>query len=262
MVNKKSKLIDLAVRRKAIVYRIASLKQEISSDGYKYSFYPNYDVIELLPPSTFNGIQGLNLDLKKECYVREGIPVFLQERIPPENRVNIRSILSNNKMKYYDPLELYMLNKGRYTGDSIYPIPHFPKRKIYCNLKDENDLYKSVKSIVGNYASGNTVYIDGKQVDLASIRNYFLPIYEIMYKRKLDNQKSGVIKRKEHGSYLGRKPIKIDNNELLEIYKQYFYKKLTAQQALDFLGISRSTFFRRAKSLKIKKNTIETKKGK
>lgn len=259
MENKVIKAVDLAITYKGIIFRLASLTQEINSNGYKFSFVPNYQVIEIIPTKIFTGIQGLNLDLKRKQYIRNEIPVFLQERIPPRNRVNIQNILKQYNLKYYDPLALYMLSKERYGGDNIIPIPTIEKRKVLCNLRGQTNLYPSIKKIVSEFANGNEVYIDGNKVDEKAIKQYFLPIYETMLRNKQDYQKKGAEIRKSNGTYLGRKPIRINENELFDIYSQYFYKKMSIQQALDLLDISRSSFYRKTKSFKNRMNTIGTK---
>ncbi len=67
-----------------IVYRVCLLTHIENDDGtFRYEFRPNYFVISLLDSNLFQGIPGLNLDLKKEVYVRENIlPTFISERVP------------------------------------------------------------------------------------------------------------------------------------------------------------------------------------
>lgn len=54
------------------VYKIAKIVYEEWIDGtYQYKFFPFYDVIDLLSPSLFQGIPGLDLSSRKEVYLRK-----------------------------------------------------------------------------------------------------------------------------------------------------------------------------------------------
>lgn len=53
-------------------YQISDIDYiEYNQQEYTYLFYPKYPVIELLKPNLFQGIPGLDLDLKLECYERK-----------------------------------------------------------------------------------------------------------------------------------------------------------------------------------------------
>ena len=53
-------------------YHISKIEYiEREDESYSYLFTPNYSVIDLLPSSVFQGIPGLNLDLRKEQYRRD-----------------------------------------------------------------------------------------------------------------------------------------------------------------------------------------------
>lgn len=54
----------------------------------------------------FQGIPSLNLDLKKEVYVRENIlPTFILERVPSKNREDLYDLLKSVNLTYIDPIE-------------------------------------------------------------------------------------------------------------------------------------------------------------
>ena len=67
-----------------LIYRVADIFYYLNDDdSFKYVFKPNYAVTELISSWYFQGIPGLNLDLKKEEYIRENrVPVFISERVP------------------------------------------------------------------------------------------------------------------------------------------------------------------------------------
>ena len=61
------------------VYKVAEIVYTLwENENFVYEIKPNYSVIELLDAKDFQGIPGLDLDLKKERYIRENIvPVFI-----------------------------------------------------------------------------------------------------------------------------------------------------------------------------------------
>ena len=69
-------------------------------ESFKYIFEPNYNVISLLDSDIFQGIPGLNLDLKRKQYIRTSLPVFISERVPQKNREDFNEILSSLNMDY------------------------------------------------------------------------------------------------------------------------------------------------------------------
>jgi len=51
-----------------LIYNVARIDYYLQeNEEYEYIFTPNYSVIELLSDDYFQGIPGLNLDLKKDC---------------------------------------------------------------------------------------------------------------------------------------------------------------------------------------------------
>ena len=105
-----------------IEYKIAKIEYtERDDDSFTYVFTPYYNVIDLLSPPVFQGIPGLDLDLRKPEYVRENtIPVFISERAPNKNRENLWELLENEEMKYLNQLEWLIRTKMQYSGDRLY----------------------------------------------------------------------------------------------------------------------------------------------
>ena len=56
-------------------------------------FEPLYQVLDTLNPTEFKGIQGIDLRLRKEKYVRKNLqPVFIFERNPIRKKKNFREL--------------------------------------------------------------------------------------------------------------------------------------------------------------------------
>ena len=54
-------------------------------------------------------------------YIRSGgLPYFLECRIPPKNRSNIKSTYDRLQMNYYDPFEMVMRSRGISQHDFCY----------------------------------------------------------------------------------------------------------------------------------------------
>ena len=61
----------------------------------------------------------------------------------------------------------------------------------------------------------------------------------------LQRQKEGIEIAKKNGKYKGRQKIKLNNFD--EVYNKWTNKEISAVKAMRVLGISKSTFYRRAK---------------
>ena len=85
---------------KGIVFNVSEIIERFDGQSYSFSFKPDYKIISLIPDGApFEGIQGLDLDLKKEFYERKDIPVFVSERIPPRNREGLYKLLEKKYCK-------------------------------------------------------------------------------------------------------------------------------------------------------------------
>ena len=74
-----------------LTYKVAEITYiERDDESFEYEIKPNYSVIGLLDSKDFQGIPGLDIDLKKRSYVRKNvIPVFISERAPAKNREDL-----------------------------------------------------------------------------------------------------------------------------------------------------------------------------
>lgn len=103
-------------------YKIADIRYtEREDESFVYEIKPNYIVISLLDTKDFQGIPGLDLDLRKESYIRENvIPVFISERTPGENREDLWTLLRACDMQYLNQLEWLIRTDTRYSGDKLF----------------------------------------------------------------------------------------------------------------------------------------------
>lgn len=73
-------------------------------------------------------IMGIDLDLRKEEYVRDHVPSFIYSTIPPEGREDIPEILERLGLREYDALDILIAcgkcrrDRIEITGEIMYPV--------------------------------------------------------------------------------------------------------------------------------------------
>ena len=234
---------SIILRDKGLIYNICTLIQKTKGESFSYTFIPNRNIIEILPSGTFEGIQGIDLDAKKEKYEREGIPTFVSERVPPKNREELYKLLEKVGLDYYDPLQFMIRAKQKYFGDNLEVVDFIQNQTIDVDYSEITNLYSTVKEILANIALNNQITINGNAVDNQSFFKTLYPVYLNLYLKKVEAQKKSAFARK----YEGRRPIYINESEFAQILNLYYSKQISLNEAIRFLGISRSTFIRRAK---------------
>lgn len=230
------------------IYALCKIEYILNEDdNFKYIFKPNYSVIELLGPNLFQGIPGLNLDLKKEEYIRDNInPTFISERVPSKNREDYYELLSSVNMTYMDPIKYLILTKDQYSGDNLFVIPYEEKKIIEINSSSMNNI-TLIKNVLLNLCLGNDIMMNDTVINddtRKAFYNTFLPMYIKSYNFNKLKQKEGIEKAKREGKYKGRKPIKVDMLVFNDLQERLEKKQITRQQLLDYLGISKDKYYR------------------
>ncbi len=151
-----TKAIILAVDKLNIQYPVCYLEQVyFEDDTYEYIFKPYYKVIELLNSDFFQGIPGLNLDLKKETYIRKNkIPTFIYERVPQKNREDLWKLLDEVGLDYLDHLEWLIRTDKTYTGDNFL-VKAYSEPKTLYSLSSVNYGDKFIINDIENISSDN-----------------------------------------------------------------------------------------------------------
>ena len=235
---------SIVIKNQGLTYNICTLIQKNDGDSFSYAFIPNREVISLIPPHIFEGIQGIDLDIEKEKYERSGIPTFVSERVPPQNREGLFELLEKVGLDYYDPLQYMLRSKETYFGDNLVVVDFIPKQTIDVKYSNITNLYPTIKKVVENIALNNDVTIDGSLIE--NKKNYFkmlYPVYLNLYLKKVAAQNKSASVRQ----YEGRKPIEINESDFKRILNSYKKNQISLNEALKILNISRSTFIRRAK---------------
>lgn len=238
-----------------IEFRLCKIEHTIyQNEEFQYVFTPNYAVIDLLTNKHFQGIPGLNLDLRKKEYVRKNkLPTFISERVPSKNREDLYDLLENVGLDYIDPLEYLFRTKLQYFGDTFYVIP-FEENCIFDVSKQKNkcNIQGTIKTILDHLAAGDIVIVDGNQIDNTNRKQFFvtlLYLYQKSLSSNKEKQKEGIEQAKKEKKYRGRKPIVVDTLLFLEMLEKVEKKEIGVKEAAKKLGISVDKYYRFKKHL-------------
>jgi len=259
-----------AVDQLKVTYDVCTIEQTTYEDEtFRYVFKPHYDIIQLCNPTFFQGIPGLNLDLKKEMYIRENkTPTFIYERTPQENREDLWELLEEVNMDYLDKLEWLIRTDKVYTGDQL-------RVKRYTTPTTKNNLnnivhgdvvriktideyckttFEKLKTLLTIITTGANLEADDMTIHPGNREAVYKIVYNLYmteYLKRKEKQKKGIQQAKQNNVYKGRKKIHVSKPKLEEVITRMNRKEITAKEAADILGLgSLSTLYRRIKEFK------------
>lgn len=239
-----------------LVYKIAEITyREREDESFIYEIRPNYSVISLLKVTDFQGIPGLDLDLRKEVYIRENIvPVFISERAPSKNREDLWDLLEECGMQYLNQLEWLIRTDTQYSGDKLFVQRHEDKTIDIDSIRQLGNRSAVIcHKLLDTICYGNDVRAESIIIDDKNRRQYFdliTALYSTERKYLNSQRNTGIQSSIRQGKFKGRTRIKIDKLAEMEIFTDYENKKINSAEAAHMLGISTSTFFRRYKEYK------------
>ena len=231
---------------------------------FRYTFKPNWRVIDLLKPPEFQGIPGFDLEARKGEYVRKNItPTFIAERAPSANREDLWELLEEYDMTYLNQLEWLKRTNKRYIGDNLVVCPAdkfdeylgkpFDISSIISKAKNAEDAVRTVLRVIcanGELADEGVLMLDN---ETKVLHDSFRALYEKTYRAREKKRLAGVRAAASRGAYKGRKRLPIDSLILKEVIDQYEAGKIDADDAARKLGIGESTFYRRLKESRMKR---------
>lgn len=254
--------------------------ESFENEEFQYIITPFWEIIDTLPASVFQGIPGIDMDLRLEHYYRVNyVPVFMTERTPGPNREDLWELLDSVNLPYYDRLEWLIrtdlkaacdnliveraredirvekitnrdelqsfLDEGQY-GDEIIV------ENLHTLGRSSTECTKSLNRLM-HYGIGLSLLQEGIKLSVEDYKS-FLPIFATMYKmdreKRKNEQREGIERAKEKGVYQGRKRLSIDEEFFKDIVKQLKNKKITMDEALKVTGFSKATFYRRMREIK------------
>lgn len=247
--------------------------QEFDEENFQYVICPYWEIIDGLPACVFQGIPGIDMDLRLEKYYRVNyIPTFIAERTPSENREDLWEILELVGLDYYDRFEWLIRTTMRSANDNLI-VERKRESKVVREFSVENPLQYGDKMIVDSMEAIAdttagfaekifTVVTNG--VDLVSssgqvlvdseTRSAMVPIVVtqrmITRREQADNRRDGIEQAKKDGKYTGRKPIEVDEEVLRQVKQELKEKLITVEEAMRRTKIgSKSTFYRKLKQV-------------
>lgn len=223
-------------------------------DTFQYIFTPNYSTIDLLSPKYFQGIPGLNLDLRKEKYIRENTkPTFITERVPNKNREDYMELMKRVNMDFMDPIEYLIRTKEQYSGDKLFVLPlHEKKTFSFEDINTTETNQAVMKDILDCICRGDDAEINMQIINddnRKPFHDVFLSLYQRSCQRQQEIQRRGILQAKTQKKYRGRKPIPVDELKFRELLDQVEKKQITPREAAKELGISIDKYYRFKKEI-------------
>ena len=250
--------------------------QEFDEENFQYVIQPYWEIVDGLPASVFQGIPGIDMDLRLEKYYRVNyIPTFIAERTPSENREDLWELLEAVGLDYYDRFEWLLRTTMRAANDNL-----VVDRKREAQVVEEftTDIWdvlqygdKVIIDSLESIADTNAGYTDGifkaltTGIDILNQRGEILvdintrssmvPIVVtqriITHREHMANRRNGIEQAKKDGKYTGRKPIEVDEKVLRQVNDELKAGLITVEEAMKRTKIgSKSTYYRKVKTLK------------
>ncbi|MEE1027637.1 MAG: recombinase family protein [Agathobacter sp.] len=249
--------------------------QEFDEENFQYVISPYWEIIDGLPASVFQGIPGIDMDLRLERYYRVNyIPTFIAERTPSENREDLWELLESVGLDYYDRFEWLLRTTMRAANDNLIVerrrvsqvMEEFTTGMLSALQYGDKIIVESMEAIAdttSGFADGIfTVITNG--VDIISksdqvlvdtmTRAAMVPVVvtqRIIARREYAaNRRDGIEQAKKDGKYTGRKPIEVDEKVLRQVNQELKDGLITVEEAMRRTKIgSKSTFYRKVRAL-------------
>lgn len=245
-----------------LTYAVCDLSYTLWEDGsFRYVFRPNYSVISLLDSSLFQGIPGLNLDLKKKEYVRENKePVFISERVPSKRREGYEDYLKALGMPFMDPILYLIKTDEQYFGDPLFVMEKH--EKILYAIEEANPYQNNsalTRAILEHLSLGDDLLMDGMVIDDSSRDIVFHALLSLYSRSRLaakEKQQEGIEQAKARHAYKGRKKKPLNELKFRECVHEVEQGKMRPKEAADLLHISIDRYYREKKRLQKENDTL------
>ena len=251
--------------------------ERFDDQNFQYIIKPYWKFIDQIPHGLFQGIPGINMDLRREAYYRVNMtPAFISMRTPSESRDNVRELMRSVGLDYYDRFEWLLRSEMRCGDDNLLVV-----RKPMDNLRIQNFeqvsnryfhsndiieidnlsdiqssnaklvevLFSLLHSGVQIYIRSESRYIDDneRRTMLYLLRN----MLECIDHNNRNRREEGIEEAKRNKRYTGRKPIKVDDQLLKQVAITFLNNRISEKEAMSKLKInSRSTFYRKIRKFR------------
>lgn len=252
--------------------------QEFDEENFQYVISPYWEIIDGLPASVFQGIPGIDMELRLKNYYRVNyIPTFISERTPSESREDLWDLLESVGLDYYDRFEWLLRTTMRSANDNLIverrrteqAIEEFSSGVFSTMQYGDRVIVDSMEAIADTTArfadniftaitNGIDVVNQSGQILVdVTTRAAMVPIVVtqriINHRERRLNRKDGIEHAKREGKYTGRKPISVDENILRQVAKELNEGVISVEEAMNRVKISsKSTFYRKLRAIKDK----------
>ena len=249
--------------------------QEFDEENFQYVISPYWEIVDGLPASVFQGIPGIDMDLRLKDYYRVNyIPTFISERTPSESREDLWELLDSVGLDYYDRFEWLLRTNMRAANDNLIverrrmeeTVKQFASGVISGLQYGDKVIVESLETIADTtagladgmfsiVAGGVDVITQSGQVLVdamtrAAMVPYMITQRIISRRERAANRQEGIEQAKKNGKYTGRKPIEVDENALCQVARELDEGLITVEEAMKRVKInSRSTFYRKLRGL-------------
>ncbi len=249
--------------------------QEFDEENFQYVISPYWEIVDGLPASVFQGIPGINMDLRLKDYYRVNyIPTFISERTPSESREDLWELLDSVGLDYYDRFEWLLRTNMRAANDNLIverrrmeeTVKQFASGVISGLQYGDKVIVESLETIADTtagladgmfsiVAGGVDVITQNGEVLVdvmtrAAMVPYMITQRIISRRERAANRQEGIEQAKKNGKYTGRKPIEVDENALRQVARELDEGLITVEEAMKRVKInSRSTFYRKLRGL-------------
>ena len=250
--------------------------ERYDDQNYQYIIKPYWNLIKSIPNGIFQGIPGIDMDLRYDTYYRVNMtPAIISMRTPSESRENVRQLMASVGLDYYDRFEWLLRSESKCGDDNLMIVRKYDRTNKALSISEINDINLSpedtlnihslnelssgrssiVKYVYQILQSGVRVYITSENRFLEEnervIMLYLLSnMLEGINNANMSNRKKGRELAKKSGRYTGRKPIEVNEKLLRSVSKDLRTHLISEEEALQKLSMSRSTFYRKLKTLK------------
>ena len=249
--------------------------EEYDEENFQYVISPYWEIVDGLPASVFQGIPGIDMDMRLKSYYRVNyIPVFISERTPSKNREDLWELLASVGLDYHDRFEWLLRTDMRAGNDNliverrrIEKTTAEYKRDILYDLQYGDELIvESIESIADSTSSFNDrmfnilvkgidVFSKNGKVLVDSNTRAAMIRYMVIHRMLEHNEyavkkQKGIEKAKKEGKYTGRKPIEVDEHILCQVAKELELGIINVDEAMRRTKIqSRATFYRKLRGM-------------
>lgn len=249
--------------------------QEFDEENFQYVISPYWEIIDGLPASVFQGIPGINMDLRLDRYYRVNyIPTFIAERTPSENREDLWDILESAGLDYYDRFEWLLRTTMRSANDNLIverrretqivekfsegdlSALQYGDKMVVDSLEEVADTTAGFSNTIFTAVTSGVDFIDqsGEILIGAMTRRAMVPFViaqRIIARREYAVKRAvGIEQAKKEGKYKGRKPVEVDEKILRQVKQEFKDGLITLEEAMKRAKIgSKSTFYRKIKAL-------------